>query len=179
MHRINKISMYVLVVIFVIITWSCTATNSGQNEPKETAGESNETTQESSSNSEPHPIIPPPGEEVDLPDGWPDSIPIMDGLILIDVFNENELGKNYLSVIANGNVNIDEVTNFYNELDGWKRDWAGSQETTGDQRMLNLVKEDNDTEKVMILIGLHESGLTFIQFFYREDVTDNSNENDS
>lgn len=54
-----------------------------------------------------------------IPDGWPDSIPMMDGLTVVSGgigTGDNDFD---LGVYASGEMSFDEVAEFYGNLEGW------------------------------------------------------------
>ncbi len=54
-----------------------------------------------------------------IPDGWPDSIPMMDGLTVVGGgigIGDNDID---LGVYASGEMSWDEVAEFYGNLEGW------------------------------------------------------------
>jgi hypothetical protein len=61
-----------------------------------------------------------------LPPGWPESVPIMDGFS-VDHSAYSRGGK-MLLVFASGNVGLDEARAFYSEIEGWTRDAADQYE---------------------------------------------------
>ncbi len=101
-----------------------------------------------------------------LPPGWPDSIPIMDGFTVSHsgVARGGKLLMTYLT----GNVDIDETQNFYADLDGWSRDLISSWITTGDMQNIYLIN-DQETVNIMIMISQDK---TTVNIFYRSEPYD-------
>lgn len=57
-----------------------------------------------------------------LPENWPDDIPIMDGFVLKEVTTEvdPDTGKEVIVIQAIGRVNNEDAEDFYKNLPGWE-----------------------------------------------------------
>ena len=81
-----------------------------------------------------------------LPEGWPQDVPIMEGFTI-------RLGRidaqGMMSVSATGNVSLDDVVNFYSNLQGWEKDPNVPWVIEGPSRMLKLV---SGTENLSVTV---------------------------
>ncbi len=98
-----------------------------------------------------------------LPPGWPDSIPIMDGLTVSH--SGVARGGKLLMTYITGNVDLDETQEFYADLDGWSRDNSRLWVTTGEMRHIFLIDEP-ETVEFMIMISQNK---TTVNIFYRSE----------
>ena len=89
--------------------------------------------------------------QTDLPDGWWEDVPLMVGFE-IDTFRKQGDG---MMAICRGNLDIDIVTGFYSNLEGWEVDedptlpWI----TEGNSRRLTYIR---DEWNLLIRLNLQE-----------------------
>lgn len=111
------------------------------------------------------PPPPPPPENITLtegiPEGWPDSIPIMEGLNVIGGGIGDEGASFDLGVYLSGSLPVADVLDFYATLEGWTMDEnnitpAGVPfyNEAGDLLIANAIEKD----------GMVDVGLMFLMF---------------
>jgi len=81
------------------------------------------------------PDDPDPGG---LPDGWRDDVPLMPGFT-VKTFDASHGG---MIAMSEGDVPIDEVTDFYSAIDGWVADTGRDWVTTGSRRALMFTSSE-------------------------------------
>ena len=93
--------------------------------------------------------------QTDLPDGWRDDVPLLAGFE-IDTFRPQ--GNDSMMALCTGNLNIDNVTAFYADLDNWLKEETPEMPwiTEGDSRRLIYVR---DAWKLRINLEQGEDGL--------------------
>jgi len=106
-------------------------------------------------------------EEGQLPEGWPDDVPIMPGLSVeggvSHVMDASDASSS--TVVFSGDVTLEAVVDFYEDVDGWDSTTSFSMldgedpgfmiMLTQDERML-MVAGGMDDEKVMVTISYGE-----------------------
>jgi hypothetical protein len=99
-----------------------------------------------------------------LPDGWPQDVPVMEGFTI-------RLGKidaqGMMSVSATGDVSLDDVVNFYSNLQGWEKDPNVPWVTEGPSRMLKLIR-GSENLVVNVFERQNQTELT-LTYFTRPD----------
>ncbi|MCX6647096.1 MAG: hypothetical protein NTY09_12190 [bacterium] len=175
-----KSIFYAIIIGLLILGFACTKSNpqpSGADNATDPAAATDDTSSSTAGTENPVPPFPVPDNTTppvhhepvtqmgSLPERWPADLLIMPGL---EIVNSNtiadELGVSMIAA-CKGDASMDDVQNFYMNLEGWNMDTRRPPKTTGDLREFMLRK--SQTEYVGINITT-ENGKTVLQLSYRE-----------
>jgi hypothetical protein len=102
-------------------------------------------------------------ETEDLPERWPEYIPVMDGLTCIQGVDALDVpDQSGIMAVFEGDVPMLEVAEFYSNLEGWQKDESFEMPPAGEDGFYMILFRDDD-KVLQAEGGLYEDGKTGVR----------------